>query len=250
MKYNKVYFLHIPKTGGRFLNRYILTPIEQTLNNNGIELVKSNQGKLFDRQHAGWPSWIDDKTYIISVFREPCEFFVSAVCHAAADQNGLIDRENWHIVKNNGNDLVVDKQEIDNALFLWKYINNFQSQNFILDPGKNNMSIFHAAMSNYENSGTIDKEELYSRINRVNLMIRHSDLKSMDYSILINKISNDLKINIELDTSNLNRQHFKNDASSLLFKSLNQEDKDYILQSFEIDKEIYENDSLFWNINR
>ena len=78
-------------------------------------------------------------------------------------------------------------------------------------------------------------------------MIRNKDLKSIDYSLLVNKISEDLGIEINLDFSQINKEFFKNNASEFLFNTLTQEDKDHINKNFMLDKEIYENDSLFWN---
>lgn len=246
-KYNKVYFLHIPKTGGRFLTKYILRPMEDILKDNGIELVKSPEDM---RQHTGWPSWIDDKTYIITVFRDPCEFFVSSVCHSEAGKKGLIDQENWHIVKKDGKDFRVDKQEVYNTLLLWEYMKDFQSQNFMLNPDTEVRSILHESKIRYENNVVLNKKEVYSKINRVNLMIRTKDLKSMDYSLLIGRIAEDLGISIDLDLPKINKEYFKNNASEFLFNTLTQEDKDHINKNFMLDKEIYENDSLFWNPSR
>ena len=243
-KYNKVYFLHIPKTGGRFLTKYILRPMENILKDNGIELVKSPEDM---RQHAGWPSWIDDQTYVITVFRDPCEFFVSSVCHAAAGRKGLIDQENWHIIKEDGKDLRVDKQELYDTLARWEYIKDFQSQNFVLSPNPEIRSVIQESISHHANNIVINKQDVYDKINRTNLMIRTKDLKSTDYSLLVNKISKDLEIEINLDFSQTNKEYFKNNASEFLFDTLTQEDKDYINKNFMLDKEIYENDSLFWN---
>jgi hypothetical protein len=243
-KYNKVYFLHIPKTGGRFLIKYILRPMENILKDNGIELVKSPEDV---RQHAGWPSWIDDQTYVIAVFREPCEFFVSSVCHAVAGKRGLIDQEKWYIIKEEGKDLRVDKQELYDTLLLWEYMKDFQSQNFVLSPDPETKSILHESKMQYENKIVLNKKEVYDKVNRTNLMIRNKDLRSMDYSLLVNKISEDLGVKINLDFSQIDKEYFKNSASEFLFNTLTQEDKDYINQNFMIDKEIYENDSLFWN---
>jgi hypothetical protein len=243
-KYNKVYFLHIPKTGGRFLTKYILRPIENTLKDNGIELVKSPEDM---RQHAGWPSWIDDQTYVITVLREPCEFFVSSVCHAVAGKKGLIDQEKWHIIKEEGKDLRVDKQELYETLLRWEYMKDFQSQNFVLSPDPEVRSIIQESNAQHKNSIVLNKKEVYNKINRVNLMIRTKDLKSMDYSLLVNKISEDLGIEINLDFLQTNKEYFKNNASEFLFNTLTQEDKDHINKNFMLDKEIYENDSLFWN---
>jgi len=245
-KYNKVYFLHIPKTGGRFLTKYILRPIESTLKDNGIELVKSPEDM---RQHAGWPSWIDDQTYIITVFREPCEFFVSSVCHSEAGKKGLIDETQWHIIKESGKDLRVSKQELYDTLLRWEYIKDFQSQNFMFNPGPEVKSILHESKRKHDNKIVLNKKEVYDKLNRVNLMIRTKDLKSMDYSLLIDKISKDLGIEINLDLPQTNKEYFKNNASEFLFNTLTQEDKDHINKSFMLDKEIYENDSLFWNPN-
>ena len=54
--------------------------------------------------------------------------------------------------------------------------------------------------------------------------------------------------NNDIAYRNANGQtYFKNDASERLFNSLTQSEKDSILENFKLDKEIYENDSLFWN---
>lgn len=244
MKYNKVYFLHIPKTGGRFLTKYILRPMDGILQNNGIELVKMPEDV---RQHGGWHSLIDDQTYIITIFREPSEFFVSAVCHMMASRNGLIDEENWHILKDNDKILHVEKEELYGALSRWHYINNFQAKNFAMHPVEKSM--MQQAIIDSENNYVLDKGLVYERINRTNLMIRHKDLKDMDYNLLVNKIGQDLGIDINLNLSEINKEYFKNHASESLFNRLTQEDKDNICKSFDLDKEIYENDSLFWTTN-
>lgn len=244
MHYNKFYFLHIPKTGGRFLTKYIFRPIKDILKENNIELIETSEDVM---QHSGWPSWIDDQTYIFTVFRDPSEFFVSAVCHSEASKNNLIDETRWHILKDKGESLKVTKIDMYNSLSDWKYMENFQSKNFILQPTKK--SIIQEAMQEYNKHSSIDKKLVFDRIKRTNLLIRHKDLKSMDYKLLLNKLSQDLNINIDIDISNIDREHFKNKASELLFNSLNQEDKNLINKHFSLDKEIYEDDSLFWSIN-
>ena len=245
MKYNKVYFLHIPKTGGRFLTKYILRPMEETLSKQGIEYLRMPEDM---RQHGGWPFFIDDETYVISVFREPCEFFVSAVCHAAAGREELIDKENWHVIK--GENLVVEKEELFEKLNTWNYIKDFQSHNFALSPDPAAMSVIKEAQFFHDEGKEYDKGLIYDRIERTNLFIRTNELKSMDYNLLVKKISDDLGIQISIDLSEINKIHFKNDASERLFNSLDQVEKDTILKNFPLDKEIFDNDSLFWNPNR
>lgn len=242
-KYNKVYFLHIPKTGGRFLTKYILRPIENILKDNGIELVKSPEDM---RQHAGWPSWIDDQTYIISVFRDPCEFFVSAVCHSVAIKNGLVDEDNWNIIKMNTEPFSISKDELYNTAQRWGYMKDFQSKNFMLSPDVDNKSLIQEAMAKYKNNENFSKEEIYKRVRRVNLMIRQKDLKLIDYNLLINKILKDLDISSNIKIDNVDKEYFKNNSSEILFNSLTEEDLKYISNMFPIDKEIYDNDLLFW----
>jgi hypothetical protein len=129
-----------------------------------------------------------------------------------------------------------------------KYLKDFQSQNFILTPEDINLVTHSRRM--YNKFGTfIDKELLYERLDRTNLMIRHADLKSMDYSILVDKISNDLGVKINFDSSLIDRERYKNNNSEFLFNKLNSKDIAKIYQNFFTDKEVYDNDLLFWNKN-
>jgi hypothetical protein len=92
----------------------------------------------------------------------------------------------------------------------------------------------------------IDTKLLMDRVNRTNLIIRHSDLKDIDYDILINKISQDLGIRLNIDTSLIDKERYKNNNSGLLFNKLSGEDINKIYKNFSLDKEIYDNESLFW----
>jgi hypothetical protein len=242
MKYNKVYFLHIPKTGGRFLTKYILRPMEETLAKHGIEYLRMPEDM---RQHGGWPFFIDDETYVVSLFREPSEFFVSTVCHAAAGRAELIDKENWHVIR--GENLNVEKEELFSKLSYWHYMKDFQAHNFALSPDPAAMSVIKEAQFFHDEQKEYDEELIYDRINRTNLFIRTDELKNMDYTLLVKKISEDLGVELDVDLSEIDKTYFKNDASKRLFDSLTQSEKDLILENFTLDKKIYENDSLFWN---
>ena len=101
-------------------------------------------------------------------------------------------------------------------------------------------------MSAHFNNKDFDKNLIVQRIKRINLLIRQRDLKSIDYSLLINKISSDLGIDIDIDTSLADREHYKNNSSEILFNKLTKEDMELIYNSFLFDKQIYEDSSLFW----
>ena len=242
-QYNKVYFLHIPKTGGRFVTKYLLNPISNLLKENNIELVRLPDNVL---KHGGWDKCIDDNTYIISVFRDPAEHFVSIVAHMMASEQGLMDDNQNFIVKDNGNSLDIDKQEVFNILEELKYLKNFQSQNFLLEP--NGEPILHTSRRLYNHKQHFDTDLIMQRIQRTNLMIRHKDLKDINYSLLLSKVLNDLNIetNLTLDNSLIDKQYFKNNASEKLFNKLDSLDKEVIYKKFDFDKKIYDNDSLFW----
>jgi hypothetical protein len=77
-------------------------------------------------------------------------------------------------------------------------------------------------------------------------MMRHKDFKSMDYSLLIKKIFLDLGIEENVELKEVNREHYKNNSSENLFNKLNNEDIQAIHNKFLFDKNIYEDDSLFW----
>lgn len=240
-KYNKVYFLHIPKTGGRFFTKYIINQIEPILKENGIDILQLPE-KV--KKHGGWHEGIDDNTYIITVFRDPAEFFVSAVAHMVADQQRMVDKANDFVVKDKETVMEISKDFLFEKLDQIKYLKDFQSQNFILNPQE--AFILKQAKQYYDENFVFDKELIYKRIDRVNLMIRHKDLKSMDYNILVDKISKDLEINIPIDLSSADREEYKNNSSDVLFNKLNKDDIARIYNNFLFDKEIYENDSLFW----
>lgn len=243
-QYNKIYFLHIPKTGGRFLTKYILDPLSNVLKENNIELIKLPENVL---KHGGWHQSIDDNTYIISIFRDPAEHFVSIIAHMIANEQGVMDQNQNFIVNDKAKNLDIDKKEIYSVMEELQYLRNFQAQNFLLEP--NGEPILHTSRRLYNHKQHFDIDLIYERINRTNLLIRHQDLQSMDYSLLLNKLSVDLELGLKLDLSTINKQYFKNIASEKLFNKLNDIDKSFIYQNFNFDKEIYENNYLFWQPN-
>lgn len=242
-QYNKVYFLHIPKTGGRFFTRYVIDKIENALNKNNIELLRDPENSF---RHSGWHKDIDENTYIISIFRDPIEFFVSAVTHMTYQGQGLIDNLNDNIVKEGSPILDIEKETLYTAIERFKILENFQSKNFVLTPESNSNTVKESMKQYVLNNHHIDEDLAYERIKRVNLMIRQKDLKTMNYSKLIAKLSEDLGINLDVDILFIDKERYKNYASARLLNKLNKNDKEIFYNNFLFDKKIYEDDSLFW----
>lgn len=243
-KYKKIYFLHIPKTGGRFFTRYVIDQIETVLKKNNIELIRDPENSF---RHSGWHNDIDENTYVITIFREPIEFFVSAVSHIAYEKAGLIDNLNDNIVKEGSDILDIDKETLYKALKRFKILKDFQSQNFVLTPEHGSNTV-RESMKQYALNNKFDKDLAYERIKRVNLMIRQKDLKTLDYQKLIKKLSEDLDIDINIDLSNIDKDRYKNHSSEILLGKLDKEDIETFYNNFLFDKKIYEDNSLFWNI--
>lgn len=247
-KYTSFYFLHVPKTGGRFLTKYIIDPVTKELSDNSIGILenpKINNVNIKNR-HVGWHTRIDPSTYIVSCIREPVEWACSYFIHHMYYEMNALDMENEAVVVKN-----IDKEFTGTDVVNWiknnPFLQNYQSKNFILGAGENS-SIKHEIIKNEQMKYEINKEFLNRRLNRVNLLFRQSDFKNMDYNILLEKISNDLGIKIDYRLNGQeDKGYYSNDASKALYDSLSNLDKASIESLLPIDLEVYSDNSLFWS---
>lgn len=248
-RYKSFYFLHVVKTGGRFLLNYVIEPITEILEKNGVEVIKSPiiENSVRRNRHMGWHPDIDDSTYIVSIFREPTTWSCSWFTHIYHQRNNLLNLDKQaSVIKS----VTLNKDD----LFLWlekeRNFNNYQSKNYILQPDKNNSSINKEIDIFHQEGNSVDIDLLYSRLERVNLLIKQNNLKKMDYNDLIKKISTDLGIDIDYRVPyGADRFYQSNPSSQNLYKSLNDSDKDYINSIMDIDKKVYDSRFLFWNEN-
>lgn len=245
--YTSFYFLHVPKTGGRFLSKYIIDPIKKQLSENGIEVLKNPELQNAKRnRHVGWHWGINSETYIVSCFREPVEWACSYFIHMMYIEFGALDMDNEAIVIKN-----IEKKFNGEDLIKWltenKFLQNYQSKNYILGAG-NNSSIKHEIILHNKNDGEINKNFLYKRLQRVNLLFRQGDLKNIEPSLLVEKISQDLGIKIDYRPfEDIDNSYYANNASKALYDSLSNFERDSIKSLLAIDVEIYNNDTLFWS---
>lgn len=246
-KYTSFYFLHVPKTGGRFLNKYVIEPVKKQLSENGIEVLENPKLPNAKRnRHVGWNWKINPETYVISCFREPVQWACSYFIHMMYVDLGALDMENEAIVSK-----TIDKEFNGKDVIKWltenKFLQNYQSKNFILGAGEGS-SIKHEIVRHQKMYDDLDIDLLYKRLNRVNLLFRQGDLKKMEPSLLVEKISQDLNVKIDYSPFEyIDSDYYSNNASKLLYDSLSNFEKDSIMSLMSIDVDIYNNNVLFWS---
>lgn len=261
MKYNSFYFLHIPKTGGRFLTAYVLEPLYEILKKNNIKIlelpdVKDEHNHFVPKRHGGWHKDIDENTYIISVFREPIKFAASFYTHQMATIKGFDGKklqdmdygteETKSLLKRTQ----LDTEEFVDWISHHHYVFNMQSKNIILTVSDDKHIVDESGEYTrdlHDNNRRLDKDILIDRIKRINILIRQEDLETMNYQILANKILNDLGINEEIILPEPDMEYFRNFASTNLYEKLNPQDIIRLLRYFKVDDEMYNNKDLFWS---
>lgn len=227
-KYNKVYHLHIPKTAGRFIKDNIIVP------NTGI-FYENNIKNYVGNSHANWDlNFIDDKTYIISSFRDPIKRTVSDYVHEL-------------VLDNSGNRIVeIGKSDGINRLSFmnWAknnkdYISDFQSKNFYIDdPNKSHLDFNNFSFCLSKDNMNIVRD----RINSINIFIK---TENISYKKIVSKISSDLNIRISAIEHINDKNKYYNPESEYLYRSLSKEDIKYLENLNKNDYEIFYTDSLF-----
>lgn len=225
MTFNRFYFLHIPKTGGRYFFGNVLASINDSLNQYGVPRIDEPYA------HTGWHKEIDDKTYIVCLFRDPVEQLVSLYSHVMV----LNNRGERRVPVG---DLELTKED----MFSWfnkdvEGVKNFQSKNFLTaSEVKNRLSdvSIHSI------------DQVLSRVQRVNLFISTETLNQVSYKTIVNKITDDLGIPRLTNYISFHRDDYRNPDSMNLRASLTDADKEYIRSLSPIDDQIYSTKSFFW----
>jgi hypothetical protein len=220
--YNKLYFLHIPKNGGRYIIYNVLDPIREQLEQNNIKILNP---KKFD--HSNWHSKIDDQTYVISVLREPSSQIISLYVHEkTTDIRG-------RLITNK--DFILSKRKFYKEIIIDKNYQNFQSKSFM----RNEFGDFGLRGP----KTIIDNELLEKRINRVNLLLNNNDLKQ-------NAIKIQQKIFLDLGIDGLTKIPkvsglFYNPHSEYFYDQFLNLEKDLIAKYNKIDNILYKNANYY-----
>lgn len=246
MKYKSFYFLHVPRTGGKFVKKYIIDPISKELESNGIKIIenekfidKNNPNIFWPNDHVGWSGKINPDTYVFSVFREPISWACSFFTQLQYWGNGATTPYTG-VTKDS---IKIDKDEMIQFYKTEKYVQDYQSKNFI-STALTGTIISILKHSVKQNAAGENKELLLKRLNRVNLLVRNKDLN--DPNKIIEKIESDLGIKIQYRVPNdVDMSYNGNDAAKSLFASLSNFERDIIASALPIDIEIYNSD-IFW----
>lgn len=200
-----VYFLHIAGNGGRALKEYVLNPLF---------------GKQADivGKHNGWSDFIDDKTYIVCILKNP-------VKHACGFYLHFISKEKY------GSDV---KSQFLDYYRNTKQLHNFQSQNIVVS-GSN----FHYGKGEHFNKDVIEIDEdlLEQRINRIDLLVSQDWLLE-NMQDVANNLADDLDLNF-IKLENVDKNKYSNANSKDLYNSLTDEEKIEIEYLNAIDYKIY-----------
>ena len=218
---DSVYFLHIPKTGGRFIRNNIFRYLGEHLSNIGIDA----KTKDIQVSHKGIFS-LKDNQYSFSFFRDPVKRMVSHYLFFNA-----IFSEDFSVEDKN---IMMDWIESQDNLY------NYQSK--YLSYCDNNL---------YENFNHIpfletDINDVMPNISRLNRFHRTSDINNN----LVLSIFNDIQDYLELPEKVLDRPIIVvgteiNVASESMYSLLSESDKQLIAELNSVDMEIYNTDSLF-----
>ena len=225
--YNKLYFLHIHKTGGRYLIENVIRPIKNTLHQKGISHI------IEPHSHSGWHSEIDDKTYVITSLRDPAEQCISFYAHKIA-LNPLGELKDKY-----------DKEKLTKKdFFEWLYNEdlypNLQTKSFLYDE-------FFLKRNHPKNKSNVKltfDENLFSlRKNQVNLFLNMNNINGRSLEIQ-KKIFLDLGINANLWRTK-ERAIPLNKESKILYNMFTEEEKEIIRKYNIEDYNFYKNTEFF-----
>lgn len=219
-----MYLLHIPKTGGRFVLNYVMKYVP------GIMVVSGKE------RHSGWSKVIDDETYILCFLRDPVKLACSLYAYfelAKVDPKTHVTDGKDYVTKEIAQNLVINKEDFLKWVEHATDWHNIQAKNFFISDN----------LLESIGSVKIDKELLYSRLNRVNLLVKSDHMKKWGAKNVLLQLSYDLHRAI-YPQSYEDSHKYSNPASLNLYRSLTDEDKQFVLKFFDIDNEIYNSDKL------
>jgi hypothetical protein len=208
------YFLHVNRCSGRFFHRYFLKSFREEINKNNKEFIRPKTD-IKGWTHWGWSSEIKESTYVMCILRDPILQFIS-----------------YHVAFSN----VKNKHDL---LYNINLINNLSARNFLnWEDNKVNPSI----------NINFDKDLIFKRLSRVNLLINSDDVNINTLDKINKKISLDFNTpEIFLKKNILDTDDFRSSGVKEIYESLGENELYLIKEYNSIDIELYEKaKKLFW----
>jgi hypothetical protein len=242
--HNSFYFLHIPKTAGRFFTHNVVVPLRDVL-------VKNNIHTFYDREtyvaHQHWANFITDETYVTSLIRDPIKHAVSTYAHYT-----MLDVGAQRTVP-----LGVEEYNKDDMFKWWEYhlefLSNKQCKNFLIDDlgYSEDGHRYGYGNSPMMKNCVVTKENIFKRLEDVSLLMKSEDLHLSNVNKIYKKILQDFNIyNVEIEHKIQKASNYWNPDSTRIYNSLNEKDKERILSYSPIDAEVYYTSSLFYDFEK
>lgn len=239
------YHLHIAKTGGSHLRLF--------LEENVVKILKNNNIKIAHFDHFGWRP-VNDKTYIVSSFRDPVKRAVSHFAYmvyslfiSTNNKNSIYTR---HIT---GFDSRIKKDEdlSPDDLIMWLTTNkdvlsNYQLKNMFYDKEDLYVPKFLIGTTAQLSLSKFNFNDAINNLSRINILLKTEDLTNENMIKMSKLIFNHFNIKDEKTRYFNIRQKINTYAvSQELFNKLS---KEYIEEIEKLNKEeleIYNTDSYF-----
>jgi hypothetical protein len=227
--FDSFYFLHIPKTGGHFIENKIIYPISGYFVLNNIKHIKG---------HQYWYP-VKEKTYTVSCFRDPVKRTISSYCHTATHIDPKLDVTN---IK---------------SMMKWiesnsQYLSNFQTKSLVYDK-KPKIDWYLLTDKDFLLLET-NKEEIEKQIKKLNMFFKIETLTEkniIDAKMLILKTFNIKTTENVIKNAKLGNKLNDNinNNSKILYKNISKIEKKYIESINQVDYEFYDSESYFNNFD-
>lgn len=254
MNYDSFYFLHMPKCDGRRFIDDIVLPLKYS--NPDLKMLSQLMGDWDGSgsdhyPHQGWKNSITDKTYTVTILRDPIE---RAVSNFSFNIINLFKQTFGNSYKINFlKDSFIKYVEQDQSAI------NCYAKNLLHDLSdlKERHDLFKIKLM-YEDDNIKDPkniELIFNRLKKINLILDTETFNIIDRKLIGEKISEDIGCNKSVFPSGINHKtpfwpQYTNQESKDLYSLLNDDDKDYLKGYFGLDYQIYDAKDLFWNTVR
>jgi hypothetical protein len=233
-EFDSFYFLHIPKTAGRYFTHNVVVPVAPVIKEHGIH-------SHYDRDtyvaHQFWADFINEKTYVVSLLRDPVQHLVSLYSHFS-----VLGDSAQHKIPIGAEEYNKD------AMFEWmirnnETVKNVQSKNFLISRVENGF-----IYSPETRDCVVTNEIIFDKLKNVSLLIKSEELSLKNTKQAYNKILSDLGVPAKKPEQKLqSRANSWNPDSTRIYSTLTEKEKEKILEFNSIDAEVYNTKSLFYN---